>query len=187
MVFWWSFDSTDLVGIICSNSLHILFLNSTLVHSISKQVWIIYRGISWSAGKLSEFSTTRLFFSKNCLFIYFISFFKLCTVNSSFSSSYLVLLCLNRMLTKSTTSPRVKQSSARCFLSLSISTTMSLKHSKYFCFSSCLIATCSSIKSLVTKGYLCTMGHSRWATVLFVKSRSWFLTIASSYADINRE
>lgn len=134
IVFWCSFDSTDLIGIIWSNSLHILFLNSTFVHYISKQVWMIYKGIYWSAGKLFGSSTTKLFFTKYCLFIYFINFFKLYIVNCSFSSSCLVVLCLNLILTSSTTSPRVKQSSAKCFLSLSISTTISLKHSKYLCF-----------------------------------------------------
>jgi len=55
----------------------VLFLKRTFVHYISKQVCKTSKEIYWSAGKLFKSSAIKLFFTRNCLFIYFISFFKL--------------------------------------------------------------------------------------------------------------
>lgn len=117
-------------------------------------------------------------------FTYFINFFKLDIVNCYYYSIYFVLLFLYFILTSYAISPKVKQSSTKCFLSLSTSTTMSLKHYKYLCFSCCLIYTCCSINYFVSNGYLSIIGRNKWATVLLVKSKSWFLTIAYSYEYI---
>ena len=140
------------------------------MHSISKHEWRRSRGIYWSAGNSYKLYMSRLCFRRNCFLTSFINFFDEYRMNSSGNWGFLIFLFF--ISTSCTNSSRVKQSSPRCFLSLSSSTTRSLRHSKNLSFFSCYFATYSSSIDLVRVGLFPRGPSNNLQRILLVKKRS---------------